>query len=192
MKNKGDFIMKGNAIVLLLPASVMIGLFIFGYISLSQTETISNQDLIHSIAITEEVIDEQTLQIQWQWGDFPEDGIEGDDFIEIILPAELQDQKLNVAISLSQGEKIVYKNDFFVVSDDRLTIAFPNEVQDEKILGPSGEVIVYFSEPILDDWQGQVRYYHTWNDHDIKIDSGIDIEEKLLNEFIQSYWVAKP
>ncbi len=83
--------MKGNVIVLLLPVSVMVGLFIFGYVSLSQTEATSNEDLRNDISISEEMMGHETLQIQWQWGNFPEDGIRGDDFIEIRLADELKD-----------------------------------------------------------------------------------------------------
>lgn len=182
--------MKGNGIVLLLPVSVMIGLFIFGYISLSQTDTVSNEDLKNSMSINEKVIDNQTLQIQWQWGDFPEEGIQGDDFIEVLLPMELQDKTLDINISLSQGDEIVYENDEFVLSENGLLIAFPNEIQDEQILGPSGVVTVYFSDPVIEDWQGSVRYYHTWYDHDLEIESGMNIENTLVNDFVQSYWVV--
>lgn len=182
--------MKGNAIVLLLPAAVMIGLFIFGYISLSETESTSNEDLKNSMSITEKVIDEQTLLIQWQWGDFPEEGIQGDDFIEVILPEELQNQKIGITISLSQGDKIVYKNDDFVKSDDRLMVTFPNEVQNEQILGPSGELTIDFSDSVLKEWHGSVRYYHTWYDHDVETEMGMEIEDSLISESIQSYWVV--
>ncbi|WP_280768433.1 hypothetical protein [Salipaludibacillus daqingensis] len=180
--------MKGNAIVLLLPATVMIGLFIFGYITLSQTEEVSNEDLKESLSINEEIVDHQTLKINWQWGDFPEDGIRGEDFLEIALPDGTEEMSIETELILTQGDDIVYESNHFVKSDGSIIISFPNEVQDEQILGPSGEVVVRFSETVLDQRQGNTDYYHTWYDHNIQLKEGMDIEETLIGDHIQSYW----
>ncbi|WP_416149378.1 hypothetical protein ACM26V_24560 [Salipaludibacillus sp. HK11] len=188
--------MKGNAIVLILPASVMIGLFIFGYLSLSQEEVVSNEELQHSLTINNELIDERTLHIEWKWGDFPEDGIRGNDFIEILLPDdvvdELNDHDVGVHISLSQGDQMIYESNRSQISANGLIIAFPNEVQDEQILGPSGEFTATFDELNINDFREEIeiRYFHTWFDHQIELKPRVDIDQRLIDEGIQSYWIV--
>ncbi|PYZ94313.1 hypothetical protein CR194_01915 [Salipaludibacillus keqinensis] len=187
--------MKGNAIVLLLPAVVMIGLFFFGYISLTQTEETSNEDLAGALMIQEELKDEYTMQIEWEWGEFPEDGIRGDDFIEITLPAwtgsEGGAETVEVKTILTQGNEVVYEsNEAAITNSGGIAVAFPNEVQDDKIVGPRGEVTLHLSEPVLEENEIFIRYFHTWAEHPVSLESGIDIDSALTNAHIQSYWLV--
>lgn len=60
----------GNKIVLLLPLGVMLGLFIFGYASLSGTDDVTNDTLQEAITLEAEQLDDSHVNIKWQWGDF--------------------------------------------------------------------------------------------------------------------------
>ncbi|RKL68736.1 hypothetical protein CR203_01415 [Salipaludibacillus neizhouensis] len=183
--------MKGNAIVIILPVVVMIGLFLFGYMSISQKESITNEDLQQLITITATEMNENTVEVNWQWGDFPEEGIQGNDYIELFLSEG--EKNLNsvierIEVSLWQGNQIVYESTEFFLSDKGIVIPIPNEMQDEQILGPSGQVTLHFPEYVNVATELRWRYYHTWEEHTINEDNGINMEDRFIDEQIQSYW----
>lgn len=183
--------MKGNAIVIILPAVVMIGLFLFGYMSISQSDSITNEDLQHSIDMTATEMNENTVEINWQWGDFPEEGIQGNDYIEVFLNDEektLDSVIEGVDISLWHGDQIVYESAEFFLSDEGVVLSIPNEVRDEQILGPFGQVTLHFPEYVNVVSELQWRYYHTWTEHSINEDNGMSMVDRFSEEQIQSYW----
>ncbi|SER68368.1 hypothetical protein [Salipaludibacillus aurantiacus] len=180
--------MKENKIVLLLPFSVMVGLFIFGYLSLGGTETISNENLKNAVSVHMEKVAEDTVKVDWQWNDFPEDGLHGNDYIELVYE-DGNNEVIHSETTLFQGDAPVYEGEEWFFSAEGAVAVFPNEMQDNRMLGPAGTVTFQLSEPVTD--AVVVRYYHTWTEHQLTGEETSRLKDRFEEEQIQSYWVVE-
>ncbi|ADU29929.1 hypothetical protein [Evansella cellulosilytica] len=163
--------MKQHRIVLFLPLAVMIGLFIFGYITFTQTPAITNEELVNHIEFTVDTNAESdgsySVDVTWHWTDFPQDGLSGDDFIEIILlNGEMESVQGTITsehLLLHQSEDIIYDNNVSTETDNGIAMRFPNEMRDNEMLGPRGNISLYVKDALDDDIHYvQAIYYHTW------------------------------
>ncbi|WP_078597160.1 hypothetical protein [Evansella clarkii] len=186
--------MRGNKIVLFVPLTVMIGLFIMGYMTLNQAEQVTNEELLNFVQLaaeTENNNGETELRVNWQWGDFPSDGLRGAGFIEITpvddagepVDFEIMDSRL----LLTQSAEIIYERDQFEQGDEGIFVQFPNRADENIYYGPLGEVTITFSDFSSTAEYIEVSYYHTWEDSDITGQKGVSVRD-ILNEGSGKYW----
>lgn len=189
--------MQGNKIVLFLPFAVMAGLFIAGYFALSGTESLTHEQLQETAEIDYTWTEDGTensykLTVSWRWSDYPEDGIAGDDFIELKTDnsesAENLRQTLDDgSVNLTSGDEVTFESDDVEETADGVLVRFPNEMQQELILGAQGEA--YFSFPQEDEVPDfDVRYVHTWQDGAVDLSSQVTLEQALDESAITQWW----
>ncbi|MCR6110458.1 hypothetical protein HXA35_08970 [Bacillus sp. A301a_S52] len=185
----------GNKIVLLLPIGVMLGLFIFGYVSLSGTEGVTNEELQETLILQAEQVDDSHVNIKWQWGNFPKDGLAGTDYIELfIIDASGNEKSSEVSggmLQLTQGGDTLYQNDEVKKTFNGAVMSLPNDTSDEAILGPTGEATFRLTEPLEEGETVAIRYYHTWVEHQLSLSQEVTLNEALEKEISQYYWVSK-
>ncbi|TVP82720.1 MAG: hypothetical protein EA344_10635 [Alkalicoccus sp.] len=169
--------MKGNKTIIFLPIAVMLGLFIFGYFSLNQSSGFSNSDLQQNMDIT---IEENS--VSWQWGSFPESGVAGEDYIEIVTDGDLEEAELR----LTQADEVLYSSDEWIETSEGAAAPFPTYAEDEQIYGASGTW-----EIVIDGEVEAVRYYHTWSAAEIPSNGPVDLTEVLQERIPENHWVIE-
>ncbi|WP_090840745.1 hypothetical protein [Alkalicoccus daliensis] len=173
--------MQGNKILIFLPLLVMLGLFAIGYYSLTQTGGFTNTDLEENIFIAYER--EENQYIEWQWGSFPEDGIAGTDYIELVIDADAVEE---VELRLQQAGEILYETSEWEETPDGIAVEFPTYADGEQIIGALGELLLDASADI-----DAVRYYHTWAAAEINVSSSESIQELLEERIPDQFWVVE-
>ncbi|MCD8508744.1 MAG: hypothetical protein LRY73_01820 [Bacillus sp. (in: Bacteria)] len=190
--------MRQNLIVILLPLAVMLGLFSVGFYIINQSSAVTNEDLVNHIQMELDIQLEEGVGYQvdvvWSWNDFPNDGLMGDDFIEIVLLNDSM-EPIKVADSigslyLKQGNDIIFETSHIVVSDEGIAFQFPNKSEDNLLFGPKGEVNVNF--PLQEEAIAyiEVKYYHTWKEWDSQLKAYEALENQLQMHVIEDYWIA--
>ena len=190
--------MNQNKIVLLLPLTVMVGLFIIGYLSLSQSQSVTNEELNRFITFEIEANSENEdskVYINWQWMDYPSDGLLGNDYIEIVLLNEDREPVdfilTNSQLKLFQSEEIIYENEILHQSKDGFIFTFPNKVEENLLYGPYGELNFILSEQAEETKYIEARYYHTWEGLHTSLTEGENISEWLDDAGTGEYWVIQ-
>ncbi|CAM3799793.1 hypothetical protein [Alkalicoccus chagannorensis] len=169
--------MKGNWTVVLLPLAVMAGLFIFGYFTLQEnTAEMTNADLQEEM-----MLEMQEQQLEWEWETQPQDGVIGDNYIEIVTEdTELVDD-LSVALYYA-NEAIESEHEVFL-TEDGVAAAYPTYIDNEITAGAIGEAV----------WEQSgvesVRMYHTWAQ--AEPEEGADLAEELEDQISGYYWVQE-
>ncbi|WP_078577040.1 hypothetical protein [Salipaludibacillus agaradhaerens] len=185
----------GNKVVLLLPIGVMLGLFIFGYASLSGTEEVTNEELQETIILQTEQLDDSHVNIKWQWGDFPKDGLAGMDYIELLIIDASGNEKASAVsggmLQLTQGDDTLYHSDEVKKTSNGAVMSLPNDMSDEAILGPSGEATFRLAEPLEEEDTVAINYYHTWVEHRLPLSQEVTLNEVLEKQISQYYWVSQ-
>ncbi|MDQ0254422.1 hypothetical protein J2S74_001797 [Evansella vedderi] len=190
--------MKQNRIVILLPLSVMIGLFLFGFYIINQSSSVTNEELVNHLQMEIELIQEDenipSLQTNWVWSDFPSDGIAGDDIIEFIFLNDSMEVipffHVDGLLQLEQSNEVIYEENNFYRTDEGIAFRFPNKVEDNQIYGPRGNAVLYFQEIEENVAYIEVKYYHTWEVWGMELENGKGINEILNNSGFKEYWVA--
>ncbi|GEL06938.1 hypothetical protein [Salisediminibacterium halotolerans] len=190
--------MQGNKIVLFLPVAVMAGLFIAGYFALSGNETYSHEELAETAELDYYWTDREEgspngyeLTVSWRWGEYPEDGIAGDDFIELQTEDQEAAEKLQKtledgSVQLTSGDEVTFASDEVEATAEGVLLRFPNEMQQELVLGAQGEAEFRFAEEDLPDFA--VRYIHTWQDGSVDLSSTTTLEQALEDSAITQWW----
>ncbi|NJP37665.1 hypothetical protein [Alkalicoccus luteus] len=173
--------MKGNKTVIFLPLAVMAMLFVFGYISMSGTGGFTNTDLEDNLELSMQP--EAPLQLSWQWGSFPEDGIAGHDYVEIISDSEPE----SAALELTHGDETLYESSSWFETEDGFAVAFPTYTDGEQIIGALGQVEFGGMDP---DVVEEIRYHHTWADAELEEDSP-DLETELSDMLPANSWTKQ-
>lgn len=176
--------MNQHKTVLLLPLAVMVLLFVFGYMQFTTDESISHLDLQEHIRVTSSV-DGDRLTVEWQWEQYPEGTLYGDDYIELAFPDGGRVNEAHVELT-SRNEVIYSVRDWFETGDNRIAIPFPNRMIEQDLYGPSGEVIVTFDQEVPD--QSAVYYVHTWMDVEVSKSDGSSLEERFEDAGMINYW----
>ncbi|WP_440898556.1 hypothetical protein [Bacillus daqingensis] len=159
----------------------MAMLFVFGYVSMSGTGGFTNTDLEENLELT--VRQEAPLQLNWQWGSFPEDGIAGQDYVEIISESEPD----SVNLTLTHGDETLYESSSWFQTEHGFAVAFPTYTDGEQIIGALGQVEFGGMEPEMMD---EVRYHHTWADAEIDEDTP-DLEAELADLLPANSWTKR-
>ncbi|QKS70921.1 hypothetical protein FLK61_29810 [Paenalkalicoccus suaedae] len=175
--------MKGNKIVLFLPMIVMIGLFVFGYMYLSDLDAFTNERIEESIQFELEK-ENNIIDVSWQWGGFPEDGVTGNDYVELISEnGDLWQYVDSVELTLFQADEVIYTSSEWSETQEGIAIAFPTYVSNEQIAGPFGTINVTLTE----DVPVSARYYHTWAEEDgifsAESSLGFQLQETIPGQF---------
>ena len=185
--------MRGNKVVLFLPIAVMIGLFVFGYFSFTEPDSITQEEMQDSTEFDHEVSGNR-LEVYWQWNDYPDDGVVGDDYIELIAvdedPANLQEEIENVQLELHHADEVIYESSDWVETEDGVVVSFPNEMQQEAIYGASGEVHFDFADAETAEGISLV-YYHTWQDGEVEPAADKTMEEALEESVVTQWWTLE-
>ncbi|PYZ98617.1 hypothetical protein CR205_08565 [Alteribacter lacisalsi] len=166
-----------NKLVIFLPLTVMIGLFVFGYLSVIQTEEVNNEQLDSHTELTIDLKgDEGTVSASWNWDAMPSDGIAGDDYIEIVLFDEnekvLPDAGTEGILELGQRDDVIYTVEETVQTEDGLMMVFPNRTEDNVTYGNRGSLVISF-DPGAEVHGAEVRYAHTWVEHEAFTGEGL-------------------
>ncbi|TMW73789.1 hypothetical protein [Alteribacter natronophilus] len=159
-----------NKMVIFLPLSVMIGLFVFGWLTVMQTEEVTNEQLeSHTELSIEYDMPENQVHGSWNWEAMPSDGIAGDDYIEVVLLDEegnvLPGAALDGVVELGQSDEILHTAEAVGSTDDGLLFEFPNRSEDNLTYGNRGTVTVDVDEQ-ADIHEAEIRYAHTWVEHE--------------------------
>lgn len=176
--------MNQHKTVLLLPFAVMMLLFVFGYMQFTTDESITHLELQEHITVSS-AADEDQVTIDWQWNQFPEGALFGDDYIEIEYPDELEVEKASVELRY-QNEVIYSVSDWFITGGNRLAVPFPNRMIEQDLYGPSGEVTVTFDQEVSE--KISVYYVHTWMDVDVSKSDGPSLEERFEDAGMINFW----
>ncbi|WP_096188429.1 hypothetical protein [Evansella halocellulosilytica] len=189
--------MKGNAIVIIIPTIVMIGLFIFGYFIIQQTETVSNHDLDENIQIDMTAVaneNEIEADLNWRWNDLPSDGLKGEGIIELAVVDEqlepIDTSWEQAELQLLQGSEVIDEETNFVHTEHGIAFIFTNERIDQEMYGPQGQVRALFDSSNEMD-QLEVRYYHHWGDEPFKLEENDDVSAKIEEEQSPDVWTIR-
>lgn len=173
--------MRGNKTVILLPLAVMLGLFAFGYFSLNQTGGFSNTDLEENMEILYEY--NETHLINWQWGSFPEDGVVGDDYLEVVMDTPQAD---SAVLRLVMAGETLYETSEWITTQDGIAVSFPTYADGEQIVGAIGHWEIETQENIT-----SIRYFHTWSGADVELSEQDDLSAELQDTLGEEFWMTE-
>lgn len=175
--------MKSNKIVILVPLASMILLFVFGYFSFINDDTITHLELQDHLN-ADKTINSDQLQLSWRWEQLPEGSLFGNDYIEIQFDdtVQINDAKVNL---FSRNEEIYSVREWFETGEDRIAIPFPTSMEDQDIYGPNGSVTVSYDG--ISDIES-VDYVHTWMDVEVSKADGPALEERFEEAGMINYW----
>lgn len=176
--------MNQHKTVLLLPLAVMVLLFVFGYMQFTTDESITHLDLQEYVSLNS-AVDGTTLKVDWQWEQYPEGTLIGDDYIEIVFPEGYEAEEAEVKL-MYRNEVIYSVREWFRTGENRMAVPFPNRMIEQDLYGPSGEVTVKVNEEVPDGIS--VYYVHTWMDVDVKKSDGPSLEERFEEAGMINYW----
>ncbi|MFA9559389.1 hypothetical protein ACERII_18935 [Evansella sp. AB-rgal1] len=191
--------MKQNLLVLLLPFSVMLGLFLFGYYTINQSHSVLNEELdSHTLLEIDTELDSMNnliATVKWQWEDFPTDGIVGEDILEFILlnesmePIEIFSNE--GVLTLYQSSDVVYETGEAYKTNEGIAFNFPNTIKDNVMLGPKGEAFIILENISERAVFIEVKYYHTWEEFS-KYSPGNSIVDSLKEQGLDNYfWILE-
>ncbi|AOM82638.1 hypothetical protein [Salisediminibacterium beveridgei] len=175
--------MKSNKIVLLLPLASMILLFVFGYFSLANDETITHLEL-QDYVNTDTTVNDNQIQLTWRWEQLPDGSLFGNDYIEIHFEDTTQVDYAKVTL-FSRNEEIYSVREWIETGEDRIAIPFPTSMEDQNVFGPNGSVTVTFDESSEIE---SVDYVHTWMDVEVPKTDGPSLEERFEEAGMINYW----
>ncbi|MDG5788736.1 hypothetical protein QA612_14770 [Evansella sp. AB-P1] len=190
--------MRQNRIVLLLPLTVMVFLFIFGYLTINQAQSITNEELNEHIEFQLEVTTNENIPHalgRWNWLDFPEDGMLGHGIIEFIIlnenmkPIEFT-ERLGF-LQLLQSSDVIFAVEDSFFTQEGIALTFENDIDENTMFGPKGLAILDLTE--LDERAVflEVKYYHTWDEQQYTPIEGEEVIESLEAQGIYQYWVIE-
>ncbi|MBU9724206.1 MULTISPECIES: hypothetical protein [Bacillaceae] len=190
--------MKQNVIVFLIPLSVMILLFAFGFYTINQTPVITNEELESHVLLdleAEAVNEGVEIDLTWRWTDVPEDNIVGNDFMEIIVYTEemtpIQEVDWETGkLTLTQSGNPIYDTEDKVLTESGVAFTFPSKVEEEAIFGASGNITMFLQELDQSAAHVGVRYYHTWFDTPFDLAAGDDISA-VIDDYGEAYWMIQ-
>lgn len=173
--------MRGNKTVIFLPLIVMLGLFTFGYFSLNQTGGFSNTELQDNIEITYEP--GELHLIDWQWGSFPEDGVAGNDYMELVMTSPEVESSV---LRLQQAGETLYETSDWFETQDGIAVEFPTYEDGEQIIGALGHW-----EFAAEGQINAVRYYHTWTPEELEVSDNPDLQAVMEDAVPEHHWVVE-
>lgn len=160
---------SGNRLVVLLPLTLMVFLFVLGGLYLIQTETVTNQSLKEEVSWeihTSQVGDRFLLEASWNWGYLPEDGVRGEDYIGVSM---LDRQGNSIPIEQYEVYELEVHHENHIREGELVgsgvLFSFPNALEENKVVGESGTVRIVV-EGEVPPIRAIVSYLHTWEDHD--------------------------
>ncbi|MBB5173118.1 hypothetical protein [Texcoconibacillus texcoconensis] len=188
--------MAANRIVLLLPLIVMIGLFVFGYMSIQQLDEVTNeqlQDHTEFDVTGNNDGNETTVNVRWQWDRLPEDGVAGDDFMIIQFYDEAENLLesgaiADVSLQLTHSDEVLYETSDIAYEAGGYVVSFQNEQSQHETLGSQGEwqLVVEHADQSPD--HVQLTYWHTWNHHSVSKGELLEDSSSINNI---DHWVVE-
>ncbi|NEU30751.1 hypothetical protein GN156_08170 [bacterium LRH843] len=164
---------RGNKPVLILPAILMIIMFIGGYQFLQTTGTTTNEDLKEVMELdlaTTKVKDELQIEVNWDWTVMPAEGFYGTDYVgiafidketgEILHDAQFEESKLE----LLYADRVIEESVGTVVQNG-IIFEFSNKLVEQESYGNLGRAIVTVRGKDVKPEDVQVHYLHTLVEH---------------------------
>ncbi|MCT8138579.1 hypothetical protein H1D32_13010 [Anaerobacillus sp. CMMVII] len=185
-----------NKIVFLLPVSVMVLLFYFGYQYVNNMETATNESLQNDITISLETTrngNDVRLTGKWDWTQMPVDGLVGDDYIMISLKTEegtpvSMEELVEAELFLFNGKELLVTITG-ELEDDGVVFTFPNQIIDHVSYGNRGEIEVSYQLDEEQEYIATFTYVHTWVDHElVKFDLFHSLDAGLPDILTNKYW----
>lgn len=165
---------QGNKPVLILPAILMVVMFIGGYMFLKQTNAVTNEDLQHVVELEANRVEtgDDTLRIDvhWDWTTMPSEGLDGYGYIGVALmdkENKVLREDVNVLqadLELAYGGGEIMREIEGTNVDNGVIFAFKNEVIDNRSYGNIGRATVVIEGEDIDNTLVRVHYLHTWTD----------------------------
>ncbi|SFL67507.1 hypothetical protein [Salibacterium qingdaonense] len=162
---------KGNKLVVLLPITLMIFLFIGGGFYINQAEEVTNENLSEEVQWESELAPDENgtrLTASWEWGHMPSDGLHGTDYIGITFLNENGDsmtgdqvENAELLLNLNGGNKREVEPE---TTSDGVLFAVPNEMEENQTIGSSGTINVRTNSN-LENKRVVISYLHTWEEH---------------------------
>ncbi|SDY54608.1 hypothetical protein SAMN05421736_102229 [Evansella caseinilytica] len=189
--------MKQNKIVLLLPLTVMACLFAFGFYMIQQAEKVTNAELDKYVQLNIDLPETDVLEVSWDWGDLPEDGLTGVGIVELTLmngdnqPVPIAHQAAQ--LDLYQAANVIYSTVESETADSGVFLSFPNKIEDNTLYGPSGRLTVELDDNVGEWTTVLARYYHVW-DSDVDmlvLTSEKTVADQLASLDIEQYWLIQ-
>ncbi|TWI57833.1 hypothetical protein [Halalkalibacter nanhaiisediminis] len=164
---------RGNKPVLILPAILMIVMFIGGYQFLQGSEAATNEELQEVIDIQLEANranDDLRIRANWDWTIMPAEGLYGEDYIGIALidqdtgEARTDLEFVDSRIEVLFGDQVIEEAEGTVV-DNGIIFAFSNKMDENVTYGNLGRVEVTVGGEELQADDVQLHFLHTWTEH---------------------------
>ncbi|SFP22242.1 hypothetical protein [Salibacterium halotolerans] len=162
---------KGNKLIVLLPLTLMIFLFIGGGFYINQAEEVTNENLSEEVqwdSTLEPTENGARLTASWEWGHMPSDGLHGTDYIGITFLDENgepmtgdQVERAELLLDLNNEEERSIEPE---TTSDGVLFAVPNEMEDNQAIGSSGTIDVRMSSN-PENKRVVMSYLHTWEEH---------------------------
>lgn len=184
-----------NKVVFLLPLSLMVMLFYFGYLYIISDEVITNESLQNEIIIdvsSERNGDEVALIGKWDWTAMPVDGMVGQDYITITIEEDgsqvTNENIISSTLFLLKGDTVL-KEIKGSHLENGVIFTFPNELIDHESYGNRGEieVVLKSDESIIVTFS----YIHTWEEHEEISINDINNIEASVEEKLVDFWIIK-
>ncbi|MFZ4452038.1 hypothetical protein [Salibacterium aidingense] len=169
---------RGNKLVVILPMTLMIFLFIGGSFYINQAEEVTNENLSEEVRWQTNLSVKESgdaLSASWEWDMMPNDGMTGMDYIGVTFLDENGDPLMeedydSFQLTLDQNTQNDIKNQGKPV-ENGVVFSVPNRIEENETIGNSGRVHVTAESDAEVD-RAVISYLHTWENHD-----GLNTEE---------------
>lgn len=164
---------RGNKPVLILPAILMLVMFIGGYQFLQESETITNEELQEVIDLQVEAKEtDKDLQVKanWDWTMMPTEGFYGEDYIGVTLideetgeartDLEFEESK----VELLSADQVIEESEGTVV-ENGIIFSFSNKMVEHESYGNLGKVRVTVKGEEIRPEAVRIYLLHTWVEH---------------------------
>lgn len=188
---------EGNRLVLILPLTLMVVMFIGGYYYINSSTSITNEQLQDEIEFTVETIEvEDGVRVRgtWDWKVMPSDGLEGDDYIGVAVidpntgEARSDVEFTEATVQLMYAGK-THKEITGNVVENGVIFTFPNKTIDHTSLGNIGQMKVNIEGNDITSQTVRVQMLHTWTDHASLIEDDATFAKPNFQGEDVPYWL---
>ncbi len=164
---------RGNKPVLILPAILMIVMFIGGYQFLQGSEAVTNeelQDLIEVQLEANQANGDLQVRANWDWTIMPAEGLYGEDYIGITLMDQTMGEArtdlefVEAKVELLYGDQVIEEAEGTIV-ENGIIFAFSNKMDENVTYGNLGRVRVTVEGEELQPEDVRLHLLHTWVEH---------------------------
>jgi hypothetical protein len=164
---------RGNKLVLILPAILIVLMLLGGYHFLKESESITNEDLQNKIEFklnTNKTMEGLDVEVNWDWTVMPSEGLYGEDYLGIsVIDKETGQARTDIEfekgiVELLYAERIIEQSEGAVV-ENGMIFAFSNQLVEHESYGNVGRVKASLVGDRLEEVDIVVKLLHTWSDH---------------------------